>query len=388
MKPQSLCLLAASLLIGIAPTIVSAEGQVVGGVHAESEAGPLAPAPALIGSGTAITLRPESDAGGAPIALAEVYDCCCDCCAEHCGRMIGGVGLYLIQPYFETNPAFSVFVQSTGPGERVDIKHHMDVAPLVWLGYIGANGVGVRGRWWYFREGTSQTISFPGGGNFSVFGASVMGAQLIVDSPSAYNVTSKLQLQVADLETVKNASIGDWDFLLAGGVRYADVSQNYNAYANPATQGPVLSGNSFTGIGPVLALEARCPLWGCWLSFYGSARSSLLFGRLNQHAFGNKTQFDANATPPAPGPGDVINAAHHDQVVASEELEVGLEAHMRVKSLTVFGQVAMVGQEWYGAGNASRSAFSQPPTGAPVFGTDISSNLGFFGLAVRLGVNY
>ncbi|OAI45688.1 hypothetical protein AYO44_12520 [Planctomycetaceae bacterium SCGC AG-212-F19] len=360
-------ILAASLLIGIAPTTLLAEDPV-----------PI------------FKVRPESDAGpsAAPVVSAVNEALCkCNCCIPHCGAIIGGVGLYLIQPYFETNPAYSVFIQSTGPGERVDITHHMDIAPLVWLGYIGENGVGVRGRWWYFRQDTSQTLTFPpGGAEFTVFGASVMGAQLIVDNPTAYNVTSKLQLQVADLEMVKNASVAEWDFLFSGGIRYADLTQNYNAYAIPDAQGPLMSGNSYTGIGPVIALEARYPLCEC-LSFYGSVRSALLFGSEIQRAFGIGTQADTSGEAP-PGPGTVINAAHHDQVVAAEELEVGVEVHARVNCWTVFGQVAVIGQEWYGAGNASRSAFSQPPTGAPVFGTDISSNLGFFGLAVRLGINY
>jgi hypothetical protein len=54
----------------------------------------------------------------------------------------------------------------------------------------------------------------------------------------------------------------------------------------------------------------------------------------------------------------------------------------------VFGQVARVGQEWFAAGNAARSAQGGVPTGFPLNTVTADSDLGFFGVVFRLGVDY
>src|SRR5262249_46278724 len=97
--------------------------------------------------------------------------------------VIAGVGIYLMQPYFQNNPAYTVFTEdqiarpdpATGKinfnkpnkdtlsesADRVAVHSHMEVAPLVWLGYVNDDGFGGRVRWWTFREGTSQTMALP-----------------------------------------------------------------------------------------------------------------------------------------------------------------------------------------------------------------------------------
>src|SRR5581483_10009390 len=51
------------------------------------------------------------------------------------GGVIGGVGTYIVQPYFSNNPAFSVTTAVAGAPAHVayqDVSHHMDVAPELW----------------------------------------------------------------------------------------------------------------------------------------------------------------------------------------------------------------------------------------------------------------
>ena len=77
------------------------------------------------------------------------------------------------------------------------------------------------------------------------------------------------------------------------------------------------------------------------------------------------------------------------------ELEGGVEYGQTVGRSWLFGQVALVGQEWFGAGSASRSSTDIIPGGKASVSSNFSttshvgdSDLAFFGLLLRAGVNY
>jgi hypothetical protein len=317
-----------------------------------------------------------------PAGLQPVHPVVADCVSE-CGpqgEVIGGAGISLLQPFFSNNPAITFFRQGTGPGRREDIRHQMSAAPLVWLGYRDDSGLGVRGRWWYFREGTDQNYQLPPpqGRTLTVLSAAPMGAFIIRDNPRAFAVTSKLQLQVADVEVFQDATLCNWNFLLSGGLGYADITQNYNAYAigrGGVRSKPLISGSSYVGFGPEFAVEARRPLSDTGLNLYGSARTRLLFGNATQNAFG----------------GDELRGSQENRqhaVVAVEELELGLEYGRTVGQSRFVGQVALVGQEWFGAGNATRSNRVSAPTTIPIFSGEDTSTFGFLGVSFRVGVTY
>lgn len=321
---------------------------------------------------------PQSVAAPAPSLVDACCPSSCDCPDTPCGGPIGGVGLYLIQPYYANNPAYIVNdrvtqttrVRSSG---HVNVSNHLEVAPMVWLGYMGGNGLGGRARYWYFREGTSDTL----GPSTRFVTAHPAGLSLIVDQGRQLDVTTKLEVQALDLEGMQNLRTGNWDFLLAGGVRLARVSQTYNAFVSPAN-GPafdLLSGHNFHGVGPVLAAESRRPLGTSGLGLYGSARGSLLFGSANQNSFIPVSQNQG--------------ADHRNRVLPVGELELGLEYGRTVGQSRLFGQIALVGQDWFGAGSSSRSTIQSTP-GNDVTGGGYStdSDLAFFGLSVRLGMNY
>lgn len=314
--------------------------------------------------------------GDQPEATSGFDGACCD----SSGEFIGGAGLYLLQPFFSNNPAISFFIQGTGPGRREDIRSNFSAVPLLWLGYLSESGLGVRGRWWYLRQGTDQsyTLTPPPTGTLTVLSAAPLAAFIIQDNPQVFAVTSKLQLQVADLEILQSADLGSWSLLFSGGLAYANITQNYNAYAVlaggiPAT--PLVSGSSFAGLGPVVALEARHMLFDSWLNLYGSARSRLLFGNARQTAEG----------------GDELKGtqeSHQRGVVAIEEVELGIEVNRAISQRRLFGQIALVGQEWFGAGNATRSTRSGPPATLPNFSSEDNSNFGLLGVALRVGVDF
>jgi hypothetical protein len=331
------------------------------------------------------------------------------CCQpdNRCRRgLIGGAGIYWMQPYFIDNPAFTVSTTTlTGPGgtlrtttERINISQHMEVAPQLWLGYLSDAGLGARVRWWYFRQGTGQSISVPAatpGTLTFLSSAAPLGFSAFVDndgSAATLATTSKLQFQVWDAEAINSVQTGRWDLLFAGGLRFVHINHQYNAFvggdsggdaggdAGAPIRASVLSGHSFHGIGPVLALEARRALGDSGLSLYSSARGAVLFGSAKQNATDIFISEDGTF---ADSSTDTRNS-----VLSVVDLELGLEFGRNVGSSHVFGQVALVGQEWWGAGSASRAvnvnSFGVPSQGGAI----VDTNLGFVGVVFRVGVNY
>jgi hypothetical protein len=229
----------------------------------------------------------------------------------------------------------------------------------------------------------------PGESTVAIVSAAPLGVPVSVtnqDGPLSFNDTTKLQLQVWDFEALQDIQVCGFDLLFSGGLRFAHINEQYNAFAlfsgGAAPLASVVSSNSFDGIGPVVDLEARRPIGDCGLAVYGSVRGALLFGSEHQVASAvNATFLGATST-------DSINSAdRHDRVLPVGELEFGLEYGRKVGNSRVFGQIALVGQDWVGAGNASRSN-TTTVLGVPFGGTTSDSDIGFFGLAFRFGVNY
>lgn len=345
--------------------------------------------------------------------------------------LIAGAGFYWMQPHFQNNPAYTVFVEQTKDttldpkspntktlGEtarRVDVKHHMVMAPLLWLGYVNDAGFGGRVRGWGFQEGTSQTeILAPFSGQFKVGGqagqsvivasgtlvtassAAPLGLQAFADTLSiqhgpeatALTVTTKLSVQVGDLEVLQRFREADWSFLVAGGVRYVHLGQTYNAYDAQSTSAAelrtLLSTYQFDGLGPTLALELRRAIADTGVGVYGQARGSLVFGSADQSAmfFGQELRND--------DPNPQLASQQRDRAIPIIDFEAGLEYGRPVGRAWLFGQVGVVGQQWFNAGSASRSTNMNPATTLrPVLGgAPIDSNIAFLGLTFHVGVNY
>jgi hypothetical protein len=288
------------------------------------------------------------------------------CCAPGQAGVIAGVGLYLVQPYFQDNLAFGEIV--TGQSAKaVDIRQHMELAPLIWLGYLTDDGWGARARYWYFREGTNQAIE-----RFSgiVESAAPLGLGVFAGN-HGMNVTSELEMQLLDLEGLADCRAGQWDFLFSTGLRLLRTHQTYNAYGQFA----LLSGHSFEGIGPTLALEARRFFGASGLALYGSVRGAEVFGSAHQQV---AVLVENNAA-----------ADHRDRGMPIGELELGLEYGRQVGHAQLFGQIAFVGQAWGGAGNSSRSSTNLTPLGSfPGTGVSVDTDIALIGFSFRIGFNY
>jgi hypothetical protein len=354
--------------------------------------------------------------------------------------LIGGVGFYWMQPYFQNNPAYIVFTQQqvtpldpkTGKfnpdkpntqtlgesADRVSVDSHMAVAPLVWLGYVNEDGFGGRVRWWTFREGTTQTVNLPPfvgdifignttgksshpviavtGNQATVVSAVPLGLEAFGDTvgiqhgaeATSFNVTTALYLQVGDVEAIQGFRAGGCCFLFAGGVRLAMIDQTYNAYdgqsGSPLAQRNLLSSYNFMGAGPTLAVELRRPIGETGLSAFGMARGSVVFGNANQNAifFGQELRND--------DPNPQIATQHRARAIPVADLEAGLEYGWNVGHSRLFAQIGLVGQEWFGAGSASRSTNATVQTTfRPVLGgAPLDSNIAFLGLSFCVGLEY
>lgn len=331
---------------------------------------------------TAPSVLPPAATTAAPAVVTHAPAICDIGCpaAEQCdpksGGLIAGVGLYLLQPYFENNPAFLAIDTrgATRIGTHADVVHHMEAAPLMWLGYVGECGLGVRARYWYFREGTNLTLMDPPARAET---ASPLGLNLIVLPGRPLNVTTKFEMQSADIEALQNLHTGCWDFVLTGGIRLARIAQSYNAFIDrgPGSVATLLSNHSFNGVGPTLAAEVHRPLGQTNIGLYGNGRASILFGSASQTASIEEDR--------------AFGIDHRNRSMLVGELEVGVEYRRAMCRSAVFGQIGLVGQDWFGAGSASRAS-NQVITGGDLntASNTIDSDIALFGLVCRIGLNY
>lgn len=291
-----------------------------------------------------------------------------------------GVGTIFMQARFDNNMAYGVHRTSNGGGgpagtgftQRVEIDRGVVAVPEIWLGYMNDEGIGARVRYWYFHEGTSQTANDPN--STQLYSAAPLGLGL-TNGTDTMVATSTLNVQVLDLEGQYALRPAKWNFLFSGGLRLGRIDQSYDAFVPQSGNNAILSSNTFNGLGPTVAIEARHPLCCPCLSVYGSVRGSMIYGDSEQNA----------AVPDQ-------NVFATDRRLASigiGELELGLELNKNVGRSRLVGQVAVVAQNWSGAGSASRSSVNVLPGGGFVGASYVGdSDINFLGVAVRLGVNY
>jgi hypothetical protein len=318
------------------------------------------------------------------------------------GHIAAGAGFYFLKPYFPGNPAFTLkFTDlNTAPGlsatmvssQQQDFCYGPAFVPLIWLGFVSDGGLGIRARWWHFDESDRITAGNNDGTGATVFTSASAGG-LSVSSPGyllsrfgagtdLMTFESNLKLDVWDLEATQDFQAGRWSVLLAGGVRYAHLSQDYNAFRFNSGPGgtslfsqdsaTLLSGHNFNVTGPTVCLEVRRPLGNTGLSLYGNGRGSMLFGYRWQQADRLTVRSGTTAGVPFNVTSLSEFTACQDAVLPVTEVEIGAEYTRVWGRLQPFLRAGLVGQTWFGAGNAAGAG----------------GNLGFFGLTVTAGVGF
>jgi len=317
------------------------------------------------------------------------------------GGIIADVGFMILSPRFKDNPAYfgAIGISDDGFTPTVTTQKDFDFdcqfVPQLYLGYIGGSGLGIRVGWWGFALSATETTSVDGSGTQLFVAANPLQLQEVtgqtlgaLNQPKSLITVAKLRMNVWDFEAVQSFGSGSWSGLGSLGIRYAHISQDYNAEnfleggeANVA----IFSGHNLNGAGPTLSLEARREIGGSNLYLYSKTRGSVLFGSTKQ--FGSIALFNGGF---GPGPGHLLDADHaSDAVIPVGELELGGGFQRETGLGVLFLQAGLVGQAWGSVGNSSQSA------GSPSFAIDNEnssinreSTLGLIGFSLRGGVSY
>jgi hypothetical protein len=354
---------------------------------------------------------------------------------------VAGGGFYYLKPHWDTNPAFLVRVTDLSTSSYPTIQRQIDfdwdaeLAPLIWLGYVGCDGCGVRARYWRFDEDTHLAVqNHDQSGATSIGSAAPLGLALSSPGPllggdtvhgvtlsGAYNgkgnigtvptgadgltFASTLELDVVDLEATQDVHMGCWSLLFSGGVRYARLSQKYSATrfnsgsfdtwwllpTRVAEDSATLdSEHEFEGVGPTAAVEARRVVGCTGLILYGSARGALLFGKNKQDAsLGTAFRGDYLRPNHSLVTFDRTTFTHAsasgDDVLPVLELELGVEFAHDLGAALLLLRAGVVSQTWFGAGNAANNDLLVAG-GDEV--ADNDSDLGLFGLKFEAGLQF
>jgi hypothetical protein len=335
-------------------------------------------------------------------------------CEPRCSCFQAGVGIYYLKPYFDTNPAYARAVNNssttaaTTATTQENFQWDYNVAPLVWLEFCSADCVGLRARFWRFDDSpAAPTVSNP-------FTTGTTATQVISAYPLGVGITSNptgaaagiddqlafrssLQLEVYDLEVTKRFRPGPTTLAFSGGLRYARLSQTYDAslLSTPAValadtvRSDLTSSHDFRGIGGTFAVDVTYPIGCCGVSLFAGARGSLLYGTGRESASLLTVTTDALGASTSQA---LTASQSQDRLLPVGEIELGAEFAHRLGRGWWFLQTALVNQVWFGAGNASNNetitgtgtVSGTPPTQA----ADNHINLGLFGLRASLGVRY
>jgi hypothetical protein len=323
---------------------------------------------------------PPPKTGPAPIAPAPAClqptpdNCCNSCCCEDVGfTLTGHVGFAIVHPYWKSNPAFAVnTTAATDVGRVMEFGPAAQYVPEISIGVVSCNDWGFRINWWGFATSDSLSVS----GVSEVSTAAPLGANLSGGPGNSFIARDKLGLNVWDFEGTQDWFCGPWAFQVAAGLRYAHISQRYDALESlggPGVIGTTLtlkSGHNFNGIGPTLFARSRRQIGTTGAYLFASARGSLLYGRAHQDAF---TAFlDEQTT--------------SRMVMPVTELELGGGWRYLWSGIDIFAEAGLVNQVWFEAGNSSRSSVLPPTVEASPAVSDY--NLGLIGFTLRAGINY
>lgn len=334
------------------------------------------------------TPTPISDVCGcsAPVLFADD----CGCCNGPGSQVQAGAGLALIQPRWGSNPAFRV--NGSGGGSVLqEFDYDFDDAPLAWIHFQNCSSLGARVRYFQYAQSERTGARNPADGSSTITLAAPLGLGVLAAEPNKrVDVKTTLNVLSWDVEATADLSRPCWSILAALGVRYAHLSQNYNAYVGalpppppppPAPPPPVASafnvysGHNFNGAGPTLGLDLVRFLGDSGLGFYANGRFSLLFGSTHASA----TRFE-KAGPGGPLRSQEVRQVNDSQVLPVGELEIGLQLARQFGGMTGLVQAGLVGQVWWNAGNAANNnAILQPSD---------NENLSFIGFTLRAGVTF
>lgn len=308
--------------------------------------------------------------------------CCGDVC---CGDAVGcgpcgdkcwytGFEATFVKPHFGSNTAFTTTDETatSSTSSTTDFDYDLEFSPRVFVGYNRGSKVGLRATWWQFDHSAGTASgSPPASGLGELAPPAFDDVDLSSTIPTdVFTATTSLNAYAIDIEATKNTQFCAWQFGMGCGFRYAYVEQDYRgelADDSGDALGQIDYQQSIEGFGPTVSFEAYRP-YGCNSGIFCKARGSLLFGDSN-------SQLNAVEDLTLTTPFTTTATTASDDLLSICELQVGYRWQAppsRCRGVQPFYSIAMEGQLWDGAGNA----------------TSQDGALGFFGFNSAIGLNW
>ncbi len=318
-----------------------------------------------------------------------------DVADEGSSGWFGDLGFYVLSPSWSgSNPAFASSLG--GVSTQTDFDHGASFAPLVQIGFAGERGLGVRGRWWTLDSSDNLAIDGFSAADGTINGPSPLGtggsfgstpAALFTTTVVDGDFSSRLRMDVIDLEAIWKTTMGRSTLLLSSGVRYAHIGQTYDGSLISETTtligvgtrtSTLQASQTFNGAGPTFAMQAFREIGHTNLSVYGLGRGSVLFGESRQVATG--------INDPLLGPTATTTASlFSNSLRPVMELELGANWTRCIGNLELMAEGGFVGMVWYDAGNSTNS---DSILGGSAGTRNANQDLGLIGLRFASGIRF
>lgn len=292
--------------------------------------------------------------------------CQTNTCQAH---WVAGFEATFLKPHFSSNPAYTLMESDGTSFENytdVEFDYDLQFAPRVYLGLQGEE-IGVRATWWHFDNDPSVLTAQPPANGFGSITPPAFGSVDISTTVagSSFQAGTGLTAYTIDLDVTRLYRLSCWQIGAFGGLRYAEIDQNYLAQTTNASgllTGQIDYQHGLSGIGPTMGLYASVPVANC-IELFSEARGSILFGEATSTLTAGE---DLDLTTPF----TTTTSSSRDEVMTIGEVELGLRWQgCRRRCWQPFGTVALEGQTWGDAGNA----------------TSEDGSVGFFGFNASLG---
>lgn len=293
--------------------------------------------------------------------------CQSNVCEAH---LFAGFEATFLKPHFSSNPAYTL-MQSDGISFEnytdVEFDYDLQFAPRVFVGFQFGEEVGLRATWWQFDNDPSVLTAQPPANGFGSITPPTFGSVDISTTVpgSTFQAGTGLTAYTIDLDVTRQYCLSQWRIGAFGGIRYAEIDQKYLAQTTNASgllTGQIDYQHGLSGIGPTMGMYASVPV-ATRIELFSEARGSVLFGEATSTLTAGE---DLDLTTPF----TTTTSTSRDELMTIGEVELGLRwKGCRRRCWQPFGSIAVEGQTWGGAGNA----------------TSEDGSVGFFGFNASFG---
>lgn len=216
-------------------------------------------------------------------------DCLESCCPCQPTGLYGGAELVFAKPFLKESFRASIF-NVTGVQTLLPFDYDYVATPRVWLGYVGAESMGVRASYWRLSESqgpenfVASATSFPSAVNVNI----IFPSAITTTAPGeVLSVSNSIELETLDLEGTLHFDGWGNRFVASAGLEYGRISQDYHAIvtAGGVPQQVLNWDRQLAGVGPTVGLSMRRPIGCSGLEALGAFQLAILFGEKDIHRF-------------------------------------------------------------------------------------------------------